>query len=123
MSDVKLSACYGKAFAVLGAVFLAGALLGAISMRAFEHRSVDDGQSRDRVVEVAVAGLTAELNLSPGQVKKVQMILDESIMLEADHLAEIHKIQETGRGQILRLLDHEQRVKFERVLYPTAQYR
>ena len=121
MSDAKLSACYGKAFAVLGAVFLAGASLGALGMRAFEHSTPHGSQSRERVVEVAVAGLKAELDLSPDQVKKVHMILDESIMLEADHLAQIQKIQENGRGQILQLLDHEQRVKFDRVLYPSAR--
>ena len=115
MSDAKLSTCYGKAFSILGAVFLAGAMLGAVGMRAFEHSNAHASESRARVVEVAVENLTAELSLSPDQVKKVQMILDESIMMEADHLAQIQKIQENGRGQILQLLDHEQDMPLEMI--------
>jgi len=123
MSDVKLSACRGKALTVLAVVFVAGAALGAAGMRAFEHGPAHASVAPEGTVEAAVGKLTAELDLDPQQVERVKMILDESIMMEADHFAQIHGIRENGRSQILQLLDHEQRVKFDRQLYPVAQQR
>jgi hypothetical protein len=123
MSDAKLSACRGKALTVLAVVFVAGAALGAAGMRAFEHGPAHASVPPDRIVDVAVKELTAQLELTPEQAERVKLILDESIMLEADHFAQIRGIRENGRSQILRLLDHEQRVKFDRQLYPVAQQR
>lgn len=120
MSDAKLSACRGKAFTVLAAVFVAGAALGAVGMRAFEHGGAHASLTPESAASVAVERLTSELELTPEQAERVKLILDESIMMEADHFAQIHSIRENGRSQILQLLDHEQRVKFDRQLYPAA---
>ena len=119
MSEIKLSSCRDLAITMLAAVFIAGGTLGAVGMRMFEHSGGHDPGTID-VGGPAVQKLIDELSLTADQAERVKLILDESIMMEADHLDQIQQIRENGRRRILEILDQDQRLRFETQVYPVA---
>ncbi|MBI1358533.1 MAG: hypothetical protein GC160_29705 [Acidobacteria bacterium] len=120
--DAKLSACQGKATALLAGVFLAGVLSGGVGMRVWDRT-----QQADAVIDpiraesaLALERLSNELALNPEQVQQVQIILDEYIMLEADLMSQMRARQQQGRAEILKVLDQQQRSKFEGMFQPVS---
>ncbi len=125
MSDVRWTACEGKALLILTAVFLAGIASGGVAMHVFEaHRTMASAAgSVEQTAEdeyrsqsaVAVEKLKAELALDEEQTQRVRLILDESIMAEADLLMQMRQIQQKGRDKIIDLLRPEQRSRFQTI--------
>ena len=113
MSEARLSACQGQALALAIGVFAAGLASGAIGMRVYEQRAAADVSVHAVQAELAVDELRTVLHLDEQQAERVRMILDESIMAEADLLSQIRFIQQEGRSQILEVLDLQQRSQFE----------
>jgi hypothetical protein len=124
MSEVRLIACREKALGILAMVFVAGVASGVIGVRAIDRQSAsyaaaEAGTAREEA-RVALEELAADLDLDAAQKRKVGVILDEHIMMEADLLAQIRRIQQDGRGEIAKVLKHDQRVKFEVMALPAA---
>jgi len=115
--DARLSACTGKALAILALVFMGGLTLGVVGMRVLNSQPVPiseqhSGPFHHREAGMAVEELRVELGLRDDQVTAVHMILDESIMEETNLLDQLQAVQTDGRARILELLDSEQRSKF-----------
>ena len=124
MSEVRLIACRERALGILALVFAAGVASGVIGGRAIDRQSASyaaaEASTAREEARVALEELAADLDLDAAQKRKVGVILDEHIMMEADLLAQIRHIQQGGRGEIAKVLKHDQRVKFEGMALPVA---
>ena len=118
MSEPRVESYRGKAFLILLSVFLGGAVAGAVSTKVFSPNVVDSTEARPHVHEpsVAVEHLRERLDLDAGQVSQLQSILDYCIMKEADLLSQIEYAKEDGRQRILKILNEQQRGKFDAAL-------
>ena len=120
MSEPRVESYRGKAFLILLAVFLGGAVAGAVSTKIFQRyvNVADSTEGRPHVhnPSVAVDHLREELELDAGQVNQLQGILDHCIMKEADLLSQIEYAKEDGRRRILKILNEQQRGKFDAAL-------
>ena len=118
MADVPVDACRGKALTVLVLVFLGGAASGVIGSHFVDRVAVAEPDPKTTVALrdpklVALEYLRDELVLDSSQVQQVREILDQCIMHEADLLMRIRVNQNSGRERILKLLNPEQRSKFQ----------
>jgi hypothetical protein len=116
-----MDACKSKAFAVLMAVFLGGAISGAVGMRVYHQQTAEAGSGPPRIdlhsqPGVVAAHLRDELALTDEQGAQVEDILDECIMREADLLMQTKQLRVEARQRILDLLNDGQRQKFATVI-------
>jgi hypothetical protein len=118
--DAKLSSCQGKVTAMLAAVFLAGVLSGGIGMRVWTNKTAPPVDPVLAQSQLALRQLSSDLALKPAQVGQVQTILDHYIMLEADLMSQMRSLQNQGRAEILKVLDQQQRSKFEEMVQHTS---
>ena len=117
MSEARLIACREKALAILAVVFVAGLATGILGTRAYDrHMAKVTADPLEQQRDVAMERLSRDLALDDQQASKVQTILDEYIMLEADLLSQVRSLQQQGRNEILQVLDANQRTKFENML-------
>ena len=121
MSEAQLAAWKGKAYTVLAIVFVAGLATGILGLRAYTRYAVQQAaQPVHEQTVVAVDKLNKELGLTPDQIKKLTVILDDHIMMEADLLAKMRALQQEGRTEIVKVLTPEQRAKFESMVHPVS---
>lgn len=122
MSEARLSACKEKAYGILAIVFVAGLSTGVLGVRAFDRHSGSTvaGGSLEVQTEVAIERLNRDLDLSLDQQQKLQIILDEHIMLEADLLSQMRTLQQQGRSEILQVLTPDQKAKFDSMVTPVS---
>ena len=117
MSEPRVESYRGKAFLILLIVFLGGAVAGAVSTKIFAPKVVEIGVApHEHEASVAVDHLREELDLDPDQVEQLQGILDYCIMKEADLLSRIELAKKDGRQRILKILNEQQRGKFDAAL-------
>lgn len=100
-----------RVLAILLAVFLAGGVFGALTMRAGLHGWMHG--KNDSVLRYDK--LTRELNLTPEQSRQLKTILDDYARYHQDLQAQLDDWKATGKNQILRILDPEQRARFEQL--------
>ena len=107
---------HGRAFGFIAVVFAIGVASGAVGMHVYELKmqtppviSIDYQEDSDAALDEMVK----QLKLNDSQRERVQSILDECIMQEADLLMRVKQIQQAGRGRILEVLEPEQRESFE----------
>ena len=107
---------HGRAFGFITAVFAIGVASGAVGMHVYELKmdtppviSIDYQEDS----HAALDEMAKQLQLDDSQRQRVQTILDECIMEEAELLMRVKQIQQTGRGRILEVLEPEQRTDFE----------
>jgi uncharacterized membrane protein YciS (DUF1049 family) len=118
MLDPKVAGCKGKLAGLVAIIFVSGMAAGALTMNLAERHWL---RSRDAVLteaekEMALQHLSQELDLNPEQAKAIEAILDEFIMQQANLLAEFKNSRMTGHEQILRVLNEDQRKRFQKVL-------
>lgn len=121
MRNAYLESSQGKALAVLLLVFLGGAASGALGIRAYQHFAPPEDTAvspapSPKLSELAVEHLREELELDSTQMSRVQSILDQCIMKQADMYVELRNLQSEGREQILAILNEKQRKKFETLI-------
>lgn len=63
-----------------------------------------------------LASFKKELNLTPQQEEKMEIVLDDFMKYIHDLQVQMDEIRSHGRDQILKILDDEQKKKFETVL-------
>jgi len=107
-----------RVLAILLVVFLCGAVAGAVVMRAGLyyrlHRSAAfKNESFNNESVLSYSNLTKELNLTPTQRQQLKTILDDYARYHQDLQAQWDDWKATGKNQILRILDPDQRARFE----------
>lgn len=112
-----------RAFGMVAAVFAIGVASGALAIHLYEgqlHKpaviSIDYEEDSDHALEE----MSRELNLDDSQRSRVQAILDECIMQEADLLMQVRSIQQGGRLRILEVLEPEQKAHFDSIFLQTS---
>jgi Spy/CpxP family protein refolding chaperone len=98
-------------------VFLAGAMAGAIGMRAGLHEQLHRNAVywRGDKDDFSYDQLKRELKLTPDQSERLKTILDDFVKYHADLEAQIEDVRATGRNRILQMLTPEQRKRFEQL--------
>jgi Spy/CpxP family protein refolding chaperone len=97
-------------------VFLAGAVSGALTMRAGLHERLHHGTSLWRAdPQLSYEKMKKDLNLTPDQAEKLKEILDDMVKYREDMQAEVESFRATGKHRILDMLTPEQRKTFERL--------
>ena len=106
-------------------IFLSGTLTGVLVMR-FGSRAME--RPRDRYwqeggKQVSLERLTKELALTESQGQQLETILDDFMMYVQMLQAQMGEVRANGKERILRILDEEQRKKFEKLLGELQQAR
>jgi Spy/CpxP family protein refolding chaperone len=92
------------------AVFLCGAAAGALVMNYGAHRGLHRAAFwTDPGKEISINRLQRELDLTPAQTEQLKVLLDDFAHYYRDVLA-------TGKRSIYKILNDEQKRKFDRLL-------
>lgn len=130
-----------RVLVILLLVFLSGAVVGGLTMRMIHHRNREapiysydkpaTGPSHGPTPASAThpnpfsyEKLRTELNLRPEQCEHLKQILADMTRYHQDLQAQLDDWQATGKDKILKILDAEQRTRFERIANqnsPTSQ--
>ena len=106
-----------RILALLVLVFLTGAMVGAIGMRAGLHEQLHRSAVywKGDKAEFSYGQLKKELNLSEDQAERLKTILDDFVKYHDDLEAQIEDVRATGRNRIVQMLTPEQRKRFEQL--------
>ena len=66
--------------------------------------------------EITLQKFKKELNLSPHQTEELERILDDFMTYYQYAQAQMEDVRATGKGRILRILQEDQKVKFEKMM-------
>lgn len=99
-------------------VFLCGAAVGMLGMSLVGRRGVYAQQAswREGNKEITLARLKRELDLSEEQAKQLEAVLDDFFKYYHTLQNQLDEVRAAGKSRILRLLNPEQRRKFEHML-------
>jgi Spy/CpxP family protein refolding chaperone len=105
-----------RILAMLFFVFLAGATVGALTMRYGLHEAMHPTHPRlSDAYPLSFERLRTELNLTPDQAEKLRSILDDFVAYHHDLEAQVESYRATGKNRILQILTPEQRTRFEKI--------
>jgi Spy/CpxP family protein refolding chaperone len=98
-------------------VFLAGAMAGAIGMRAGLHKELQRSAAywKGDKAEFSYDLLKRELDLTPDQSERLKTILDDFVKYHDDLEIQIEDVRATGRNRIVQILTPAQRKRFEQL--------
>lgn len=117
MSYSRMSWSHPRVLGTLLLVFLAGFGTGALTMKLTARRAAIARSgigSLDK--KVALEQFKKDLNLNPAQVEKVEIILDDFMKYVHDLQNQMDETRRYGREQIIRILNEDQRKKFEKTV-------
>ncbi len=99
-------------------VFLAGALAGALTMRWHLHGVARRASTdwKEGLKEISLQKLKKDLNLSAEQAQQMETVLDDFVMYYQTLQAQMDEVRASGKERILRILNPEQKKKFEKML-------
>lgn len=120
MTNAQVTFYKGKIAGVLSVVFLAGMLAGAVGTSVYQRQTASAPHADSHRASLAVEHLRDELGLDSEQYAQVRGVLDECIMLEADMLTQIQLLRSDGRERIVKVLNSDQRAKFESLLHQVS---
>ena len=123
MVDPKVAGCKGKLAGMVAFIFFCGMAMGGFTMILAERYWL---QPRRLVLEraqeqVALEHLSTELRLDDMQTRQVGEILDQAIMEHADMMAHFKTNRDHGHDRIMKILNEEQRKRFDQVLTELGQ--
>ena len=104
-----------RILALLFFVFLAGAAVGALTMRFGLHDKMHPHPSLSDASAYRFEKLQRELNLSEAQSEKLRSILDDFVAYHHDLEMQVESYRATGKNRILQILTPEQRSRFEKI--------
>jgi len=97
-------------------VFLAGAAVGALSMRFGLHEWLHPSHGMNvQAATLSYDRLRTELNLTPDQAARLRSILDDFVLYDHDIEAQVASYRATGKNRILQILTPTQRTRFEKI--------
>jgi uncharacterized membrane-anchored protein YhcB (DUF1043 family) len=98
-------------------VFLVGMATGALTMKLYARRAAHSRASIASLEKKAVLeGFKKDLQLDQHQVEKIEIVLDDFMKYVHDLQNQMDETRRYGREQILRILNEDQRKKFEKSL-------
>jgi Spy/CpxP family protein refolding chaperone len=105
----------------LSLIFFCGAIAGAAAMgTVFHHWPMSWSKSnlswRESGKEISLQRFKKELNLTPTQAEQLETILDDFMMYYQMLQSQMDEVRASGKVRILRVLNEEQKHKFERML-------
>lgn len=102
-------------------VFATGAVAGALTMRfgiqPERHKTMPYWNEGGK--EITLQKFKKELNLTPQQASEIELVLDDFVSYWQMLEAQFKDVRATGKKRIIRILNEEQRQKFERMLSDT----
>jgi propanediol dehydratase small subunit len=118
MVDPRVTGCKGKLAGVVALIFLSGAAAGGLTMKAVDHYRLKPQALvlNQAEKEMAVQHFRQELALNDDQTQAIESILDAFIMEQANLMQEMQHSRVVGHEQILRILNEDQRKRFQKVL-------
>lgn len=99
-------------------VFLCGMTAGMLTMALGVHRWIHPSQQsfwRESGKEVSKR-FKAELNLTPQQADQLETILDDFFTYYHTLQAQLDDVKASGKQRILRILNDDQKRKFEKIM-------
>ena len=66
--------------------------------------------------EISIQRFRKELNLNPQQASEMETVLDDFMMYYQTLQAQMDDVRATGKARILRILNEEQKSKFEKMI-------
>ena len=105
----------------LSLIFLCGAIAGAVANGRFSHHGLNFSSKsnlswREGGKEIALQRFKKELDLTSTQAEQVETILDDFMMYYQMLQSQMDEVRASGKVRILRVLNEEQRRKFEKML-------
>jgi Spy/CpxP family protein refolding chaperone len=100
------------------AVFLAGAAVGAWSMR-YGIYHLPRGQGpywKEGGKEISLQRFKRELDLTPEQAAQMESVLDDFVLYYQTLQTQMDEVRASGKERIVRILNPEQRKKFDRLM-------
>jgi hypothetical protein len=96
-----------RVLAILLLVFVSGAVCGGLAMRMMHRKHDATLFSYDK--------LTTDLKLRPDQCEHLKQILADMTRYHQDLQAQLDDWQAMGKDKILKILDADQRIRFEQL--------
>ena len=117
MSD-RATWSHPKVITALLAVFLAGAAAGALGMKLVARSSVNSSSRTLRQMDrkALLDYFNKELKLTDKQQQQVEALLDDHFKYLQTLGAQMEEVRVYGREGISKLLDAEQRKKFDKLM-------
>lgn len=119
LPDCRASWQNPKVLTMLLLVFLCGATVGALAMRAGLHDAMHksgpywkEGGGKDVILE----RFKKELNLSPDQTKQMETVLDDFMTYLQTLQSQMDEVRANGKDRIVRILNDDQRKKFDQMV-------
>jgi Spy/CpxP family protein refolding chaperone len=99
-------------------VFLCGATVGALAMRAGLHTTLHRSGPywKEGRNEIILQRYKKELNLTPAQAQQLETVLDDFMMYYQTLQGQMDEVRASGKDRIMRVLNDEQKKKFERMI-------
>jgi hypothetical protein len=100
-------------------VFLGGATLGMVTMTLGAHRWMHQTSGltwKESDKEISLQRFKRELDLTPAQAEQLESVLDDFFMYYHTLQAQLDDVRASGKKRILRILNDDQKRKFERIM-------
>ena len=97
-------------------VFLSGLIVGALGGRHLIHQPPPQPTLKEGGKDLALEHLKTELDLTPAQTEQLETILDDFFTYYHSLQAQLDDVRALGRQRIMRLLNEEQRRKFQKLI-------
>lgn len=103
-------------------VFLCGASAGMLAMALGAHSWMHGLHAgappawKERGREVSLQRFKKELNLTPVQTEQLESVLDDFFTYYHTLQAQLDDVRASGKQRILRILDDDQKKKFEKIM-------
>ena len=104
-----------RILAMLFFVFLAGAAVGALTMRSGLHDKMHPHPRLSDTSTPSFDDLRHQLNLTADQAEKLRSILDDFVAYHHDLEAQVESYRATGKNRIMQILTPEQRTRVEKI--------
>lgn len=97
-------------------LFACGLIAGALGAHRLMHHSAPQPSWKESGKEITLQRLKKELNLTAAQSEQLETILDDFFTYYHTLQAQLDDVRASGRQRILRVLNEEQKRKFEKLL-------
>jgi hypothetical protein len=101
-------------------VFLCGASAGMLGMALGQHRvtraAAQQPLWKEAGKEISLEHFKTELDLTPAQTEQLETILDDFFTYYHTLQAQLDDVRASGKQKIMRVLDENQKRKFEKML-------
>lgn len=115
--EVRPTWHHPRILALLVLVFLCGAAAGALSMRVAGSYMARPSLStwKESTREVTLDWFRRELALTPEQALEIEAVLDDYVIYYQNLQTQMDDFRYEGKKRIMRILNEEQRAKYERM--------